>query len=313
MADRARVKLRNRTGAGFRDAIADYRRATELDPYWAQPWAEMAYAYADGANTQQLAAATARVEARAAALKAIQLDDGSAKAYGALGWVQSLDYDEWPAAEATLRRAIALESNDAQVRYWLGVHLRKKGRFDDAEAEGREALELSRQSDPAIWCELAFLYWTSGRLDRMEELMNQLLVAHPNFGLTRYLHARLLKEQGKFDEALAELAFSERLQWATVTVDAERASIEAYRGDQSAARAHLARLTEIAERQPVDTLLIAGVYARLGDVDAAFAWLERGYARRDNTLLSIATSPVLKPLRGDSRFTDLLRRLHYAP
>ena len=225
--------------------------------------------------------------------------------------MQSLDFDEWPKAEANLRRALALNPGEADVHYRLGVHLRKKGRFADAEAEDRRALALSHQTDLSIWCELAFLYWTSGRLDRMGELMDDLLVAYPNFGFTRFLHARLLKELGKFDDALAELHFSESLQYSAVTVLAEHASVAAYRGNNEQARADLLRLEQESRTEPVDGLLIAGVYAKLGDFDSAFKWLEEAYARRDSTLLSMATSPVLKPLHRDPRFTALLRRLHF--
>jgi tetratricopeptide (TPR) repeat protein len=147
----------------------------------------------------------------------------------------------------------------------------------------------------------------------MDEFMKDLLVAYPNFGSTRYLHARLLKEQGKFDEALAELRFSESLQFTAVTLLAERASVAAYRGNAAEARADLQRLKEASRTQPVDGLLMAGVYAKLGDFDSAFDLLEGAYARRDSTLLSAATSPVLKALRGDSRFAALLRRLHFEP
>lgn len=310
-ADDARVKLGNITQAGFLEAVGDFRRAIQLDPNWAQAWAELAYTYAAAANAKQVPAGTASVEARAAALRAIRLDNRSAKAFGALGWVQSLDFDEWPKAEANLRRALALNFGDSQVHYWLGVHLRKKGRFSDAEAEDRQALSLSHQTDPSFWCEMAFLYWTSGRLDRMGELMKELLVAYPNFGFTRFLHARLLKEQGKFDEALEELRFSESLQYTAVTIQAERASVEAYRGHAAKARASLRRLKEESQTQPVDGLLMAGVYAKLGDFDSAFQLLEAAYLRRDSTLLSVATSPVLKPLRGDPRYASLLRRLHF--
>jgi tetratricopeptide (TPR) repeat protein len=311
-ADSARVKLTNHTESGYREALADYRRAIELDPGWSLPWAELAHAYAKGANVQQIASAVARREGRSAALQAIRLDNRSAKAFGVLGWVQSLDFDEWPQAEANLRRALSLDPGDGQVHHWLGVHLRKKGRFADSESAGRRALDLTGRVDASFWCELAFLYWTSGQLDRMEAFMQELLVAHPNHNLTRFINARLLKERGRYDEALAELDFSRQLQYSVVTVMVERASIYAYRGDSAAARALLEKLTEIATtNQPVDTLLTAGVYARLGDFDAAFEWLEKGYASRDSTLLSIATSPVLKPLHNDPRFAELCRRLHY--
>jgi tetratricopeptide (TPR) repeat protein len=310
-ADNARVKLQNHSPAGFREAIVDFRRAIDLDRKWAGPWAELAFAYAAAANTSQVEPAEAAVQARAAALQAIRLDSRSARAYGALGWVQSLDLDEWPKAEPNLRRALALDPADGQIHYWLGVHLRKKGRFEEAEAEDREALTLSHRADPQIWCELAFLYWTSGRLDRMQEFMRELLVAYPNFGLTRFLNARLLKEQGRFDEALAELDFSESLQYSPVTVLVERASVEAHRGRAAEALDAMRRLEKASQTKPVDGLLIAGVYACLGDAGRAFAWLEKAYARRDSTLLSLPTSPVLKPLRTDPRYLDFLRRLHY--
>jgi tetratricopeptide (TPR) repeat protein len=222
-----------------------------------------------------------------------------------------LDFDEWPKAEATLRRALALDSSDAQVHYWLGVHLRKKGRFREAETEDRQALTLSHRTNPSIWCELAFLYWTSDQLNQVQEFMKELLVAYPNFGMTRFLNARLLKEQGKFDEALSELQFSSDLQFAPVTILVERASTQAYRGNREEALVDLERLSKASLTQPVDDLLIAGVYVKLGEFDDAFRWLDRAYARHDNTLLSAATSPVLKGLHGDPRFVTLLRRLHF--
>jgi tetratricopeptide (TPR) repeat protein len=313
MADSARVKRENVTGAGYVEAITDLRQATTLDPNWPDAWADLAYTYAAGANGQQISGAVARREARAAALRAVSLDARSARGFGSLGWVQSLDFDEWPQAEGSLREAIRLDASDPQFHYWLGVHLRKQGRFAEAEAEDREALSLSHQRDPSIWCELAFLYWTSGQLERMRSFMNELLVAHPNFGLARYLSARLLKEEGRFDEALEELRFSGRLQYSPVTIMAERASILAYRHDAQGARAILEQLTDSSRTAPVDTLLVAGVYTTLNDFSQAFHWLESGFAQRDSTLLSVPTSPVLKPLRRDPRFTDLLRRLNFDP
>src|SRR5262245_25421048 len=313
MSDSARVKRENVTGAGYLEAVTDLQKATALDPNWPDAWADLAYTYAAAANGQQISGAVARKEARAAAVRAVSLDSRSARGFGSLGWVQSLDFDEWPQAETNLRKAIRLDSADPRFHYWLGVHLRKQGRFDEAEAESREALTLSHQRDPSIWCELAFLYWTAGRLDRMRSFMSELLVAHPNFGLARYLNARLLKEEGRFEDAIEELRFSGRLQYSPVTILAEEASILAYRNDAQGARAILDRLTASSRTTSVDTLLVAGVYARLGDFTQAFQWLETGYAQRDSTLLSVPTSPVLKPLRRDPRFADLLRRLHFDP
>ncbi|WP_321478089.1 protein kinase [uncultured Paludibaculum sp.] len=311
-ADVARVKMQSGTRQGYLAAVEGFRHAAELDPQWAQAWSDLAYAYATAANGASLPPGQATKEARKAAAEAIRLDRNSSRAYGSLGWVQSLDLEEWPKAEESFQRAVELDPSDWQIHYWFGVHLRKRGRYQDAEAQDRLALTLSGQREPMVWCELAFLYWTSGRLDRMERHMREQLVAFPNFGLTRYLHARLLKHQGHYAEAEEELAFTEKLQYPPVTVMVERASLEAFRGRPKESRRILGRLEEIAKTSSVDGLLIAGVYAQVGDKDTAMAWLERAYQRRDTTLLSMATSPLLRPLWGDARFVSLLRRLHFS-
>lgn len=310
-SDMARVKLNAGTKQGYQEAVEGFREATLLDPKWADAWADLAYANVTAANAASLPSAQASKEALRAAAEAIRLDGRSGRAYGSLGWVQSLDLEEWPKAEESLRRAVELEPDDWQIHYWFGVHLRKRGRFQEAEEQDRLALTLSGQKDPMVWNELAFLYWTAGRLDRMQEHMREQLVAFPNFGLTRYLNARMLKHLGRYKEAEDELEFAARLQYPAVTVMVERASLEAFRGRPAEALRLLARIEEIAKTSTVDGLLVAGVYAQVGERDKAMGWLERAYARRDTTVLSIATSPVLKPLHGDPRFTALLRRLHY--
>lgn len=312
-ADTASVKLRNVTPTGFLEAIRDYKQATQLDPKWPTAWAGLAYAYATADNAQQVAAKEASQQASAAAERAIRLDSRSAKAFGALGWVQSLDFDKWPQAEKNLRRALELDSADYQIHYWLGVHLRKMGNFEAAEAEDTLALRLSHLEDPSVSCELAFLYWTRGQLDRMRATLEGLEVTYPNSGFASFLRARLLKEEGRFNEALDELEHCQTLKFSPPTVRVERASLEAYRGNTAAAREHLRQLREASRTQPVDGVLIAGVYAKLGDFDFAFEWLDRAYMRRDNTLLSLKTTPVLEPLRTDPRFAKLLRQLHFKP
>jgi tetratricopeptide (TPR) repeat protein len=309
--DQARVAVESRTKDGYQAAIESYKKAIALDSKWAQPWAELAYAYAAAGNAAQIPRETASREAQSAASHAIALDRSSAKAWGAMGWVQSLDFDEWPKAESSLLRATRLSPEDGQMQYWYGVVERKKGNFPEAERADKSALILTHEKDPMIWCELAFLYWTSEQMDKLRDHMVQQLIAFPNFGLTRYLHARELKLEGHFIEAEGELDFSEKLQYPMVTVLVERASLEAYRGRPDAARQLLHQLENISRSQSVDGLLVAGVYARLGDTDAAFAWLEDAYIRRDTTLLSLFTSPVMKPLRADRRYSDLLRRLHF--
>ncbi len=312
MVESARVKMENLAAASFVSAIKQFQSAAETDPDWAGAWSGLAYAYASAANAQQIPADEARKEARQAALRAIKLDGHSGQAIGVLAWVQSLDLDDWPNAEKSFRKATTYAPDDSQIHFWHGVHLRKHGEFRLAEAEDRRALELTHQNDPQVWCEIAFLYWTARQLDNMETDMRELLAMYPNFGFARYLHGRLLKEQGHYEAALHELDFAEGLQFPRVTVIAEKASVEAYRGRLKQARDDLKILTQAATAgEGVDNILIAGVYAKLGDFDSAFRWLERAIELRDSTILSLSTSPVLDPVRSDPRYNRLLSRLHF--
>jgi Tfp pilus assembly protein PilF len=309
--DEARVAVENNSKAGFDKAIAEYNRAILLDPKWAQPWAELAYAYATGSNFRFIKGSIALQQAREAALKAIALDSHLAKAHGVLGWTQSLDFDEWPKAEESFRKALQLDPADGQIRHWFGVYLRKRGRFREAEEEDKSALALTHKRDANIWCELDFLYWTSGQLSKFHDDITNQLTTYPNFALTQYLYARLLKLERKFDQADDALSFAEKLGANQVSVLVERASLEEYRNDLSKAHKYLAQLEEIAKTHEVDGVLLAGVYAGSGDFESAFRVLEDAYRRQDNTLLSLATSPVLQPLRADPRYRTLLQRLHF--
>lgn len=309
--DGARVALENDSEQGFTKAIEDYKHAILLDPKWAQPWAELAYAYATESNFRFLDGKTALPLSRQAALQAIRLDPKSGMAYGALGWTQSLDFDEWPNAEGSFRRALELTPDNGQIHYWFGVHLRKMGRFKEAEEQDKLALAGTHQRDPNVWCELAFLYWTANDIPKFHQHMAEQLKAYPNFDLTRFLQARLLKLEAKFDQAEEQLSFAEHLGMKPVTVMVERASLAEYEGNVSKARDYVRALEVAAQTQEVDGLLLAGVYVGLHDYDAAFAALESAYQRKDNTLLSLPTSPVVAPLRPDLRFQALLKRLHF--
>ncbi len=311
--DSARVAIENRTENGFVNAIANLKQATTKAPRWAIPWAEMAYAYAAAGNWRFINGRTAAREAKRAALQAIRLDDHLARAHAALGWTQSLDFDEWTEAEPSFRRALKIDPTDGLAHFWFAVHLRKKGMFREAERELQTAMQLTHRQNPNIWTELAFLYWTEGRLDAMDRHLRQQLIAFPNFGFTRFMNARLLKLQGRFGEAQQQLDFSQELGQNPATVLAERASLDVLRGNAAGAASDLSQLESFKRSGEIDGLMVAGVYTSLGKFDEAMRELNAAYERRDSTLLSLATSPSLLPLHNDPRFQALLGRLHFTP
>lgn len=311
--DHARVAMENHTREGFETAIQKFKQATEQDPRWAAPWAELASAYASESNWRYVGGKEALRQAEAAANRALLLDPNLARAHAALGWVRSLDFDNWIYAERSFKKALELDPGDGMVRYWFAVHLRKKGRFQEAERQIDEALTLTHREVPSIWTERAFLLWTEGKLSEFESHMADQLIAFRNDNFTRFMYARMLKLRGQFDDALKELEFSQQLGQKPSTVLAERASLYVAAGKRELAEKDLARLIELQQQgEEIDGLVVAGVYASLGKTDEAFEQLYRAYDKRDNTLLSAATSPALKSLHADPRFKELLRKLHYS-
>jgi len=310
--DRAKLEIGTESRDGFLNGIEDYKKATSIQPNWAAAWADLAYAYATANNFRYLDGRTALRESRRAAEQAIRLDPKLARAYGALGWSESLDFDNWPQAEDAFQTALRLDPNDGQIHYWFGVHLRKKGRFREAEAHDKLALQLTHELDPNLWCELAFLYWTSGQLPKLKIHLEQQLRVFPNFATTRFLDARLQKLEGHFEAANDELSFAQKLGLNRMTVLVERASLELAEGHPSRAREYVKALEDAGRTQEIDGLLLAGVLADLGDKDSAFQILNDAARKRYFTLLSAPASPVLIPLRNDPRFKSLLERLHYS-
>jgi Tfp pilus assembly protein PilF len=305
--DQARTAMKNVSREGFEAAITNYKKARDIEPAWALPRAELAYTYAAASNAGYFNPANALIEAHKEALEAIRLDPSLAKAHGALAWAQSLRFDEWPKAEEIFLKALQLDPNDGQIHYWFGVHLRKKHKFREAEEQDKLALRLTHFADPNIGSELSFLYWTWGQTSKMHKQIQEQLGVFRNDSLSRFLNARLLKLEGHYKEAEQELLFAEQLGFPSLTVMAERISVEEYEGNLAGARRDIDYLSKTG----IDGVLLAGDYIGLHDYDAAFNVLEAAYRRKDNTLLSLDTSPVLAPLHGDPRFESLRRRLHF--
>jgi Flp pilus assembly protein TadD len=308
---RGQVFSRRQTGEGFDNAILEFSRATQLEPGWAEAWSDLADAWAGSSNATSANPAAAIVEARKAARTAIRLDDRLARAHGSLGWTLALDFDLWPSAEAEFRRAIKLDGRDAEVRRWYAAYLRKLGRFREAEAQINAGLEFTQATDPRLLFELAFLYFTARQNDRFMAHVIDVRKLFPNDSTIESMYAKSLEMQGKYVEALDALNYSARLGMNATAVMALKAGLAISRNRLAEARALAAEVEQRYRKKPVEGLVLAGVYARLGDADRAFDVLEQAYRAKDNTLLSLATYPWIDPLRSDRRFESLLDRLHF--
>jgi tetratricopeptide (TPR) repeat protein len=302
-----------RTSEGIENAVKEFRRATDLEPGWAEAWARLADAWAAASNFAFTDPAEALAEARRAARRAVEIDDKQARAHGSLGWTLSLDLDLWPQAEPEFRRAIQLDTNDPDVRRWYAAWLRKVGRYTEAEAQARAGMNLTNSADPRQWTEYLGVLLTARWLDRFHNEAAAAGRLFPNDSLIESLVARSFEFRGQFDQAIEILDYVLRLGMNSATVLALKAGVSVSRGDIALARAQAGQLEAIHRVRPVDGILLAGIYARIGQLDDAFRILEDTWRRRDNTLLSLATSPWLDNIRSDPRYAELLSRLHFTP
>jgi TolB-like protein/lipoprotein NlpI len=299
--------LNKRTWEGFRKAIGYFEQATAKDPEYARAYVGLANAYTladaySGAPTQY----TSR--ARAAALRALQLDDNLSEAHAALALiVQNHDYD-WQTSEREFKRAIELNPNYATAHHWYAEHLTWLGRFDEALRESERARQLDPLS-PIIAADNGATLYFARRYDEAIARFTAVRELDPNFSRTAIIYAAYV-QKGMFAEAEADIAKQspDEGPWLLSTLIYTHGRA----GEQAKAERELTKLLDSNRRYPVDPIALVVAYVGVGNNDQAIAWLEKAYAQRSNSLTALNVEPVYDPLRADPRFQNLVRRVGFS-
>ena len=289
---------------GFRQSLRHFANATDIDPGYALAYAGMADSYALLASRGQPADESAP-KAKAAAVRALEMDEALAEAHASLGYIKSwLEWD-WPGAEAEYRRAIELDPNCATARHWFGEYLVLMGRFD----EGFRELELARRADPLsviISLDLGKMHFFARQPDLAIEQLRKTLEMEPQFSTGWLFLAMAYNSKGMREEAMAILRKEiERDGKERTIFKSVLGYFHAVSGRAEEARAVLEEL----KSRGAPAFEIALVHAGLGQREQALDWLEEAYARRDPFLIYIKVDPNLDGLRPDPRFQNLLRRV----
>jgi TolB-like protein/DNA-binding winged helix-turn-helix (wHTH) protein/Flp pilus assembly protein TadD len=297
--------LNKRTVEGFREAISDFQQATAKDPTDARAYAGLADAYALIAGYSGAPAIEFASQARAAAMRAVQLDDGLPEAHAALGLIiQNHDYD-WQGAEKEFKRAIELNPNYATAHQWYAEHLTWRGRFDEALRESARARQLDPLSLIIAADNGAILYYAR-QYDRAIAQFMAVRQMDPEFSRAKLI-SYVYVQKGMFAEALSDTQKHSHganpWQWSVL------AYIQGRAGQKREAAGALRKLLDLNRRQPIDPMAIAAAHIGMGHNDAAVAWLETARAQHSNGLTALKVDPAYDPLRGDPRFQDLLRRV----
>ncbi len=249
-------------------------------------------------------------KARAAAVRALELDDRLPEAHCALALVlENYDWD-WTTAEKEFRRAIELNPDYATAHQWYAELLMWRGQFDEALRES----EAARKLDPLsliIATDQGALFYFSRQYDRSIEQLQGVLEMDPNFPRARMVVDAYVQE-GRYADALAGLDAWQRAAGLGPWQSTFLVYVYGRSGQKQRARAELKKLEAENRNQPIDSASMAFANLGVGNKDAALDWLEKAYAQRSNGLTSLKVEPAYDPLRAEPRFQELLQRVGLA-
>ena len=297
-----------RGGENLRQAIAFYEQAIAHDPNYALAYTGLAESYVVLPVYTEVVPQEAYAEAKAAALKALQLDDKLAEAHTALADVLFNELD-MAGSISEFQRAIALDPNYATAHQWYGCDpLRAIGRFDEAIAEGKRAVELDPLS-PIINSDLGRTLTMARRYDEAIAQLRKTLEIDPTLWVARFNLGETFQLKNDMATAIAEYTKAQQLS-DDLRARVPLAAAKAQSGDKEAAVQMLAELEELARYRTVRAYWRTVLYLSLGNRDEAIRLLEQGVADHEGLDIAwIKVDPLLDPLRGDPRFEALVQKV----
>jgi serine/threonine-protein kinase len=304
---RGRYHLNQRTAESFEKALAYFARAVSSDPTYALAYSGIADCYTL-MNGYALRAPSELVpKARAATLRALELDPNLAEAHATLAAIHAAhDYD-FRRAETEYRTAIALNPNYATARQWYGGFLTTQGRFDEAMVQ----LEAARQLDPLsliIPIQIGLRYYMDRQYDMAIQWFRSVFELSPDFG-TAHSYIALAYEGKKMEaESVAEYVRAVRAFGQTDPPPEALQRAFDSGGMRAYKRLQLDAALRQRETQYASAVEIALLCTAVGDHDGAIAWLHRAYEEHAAGLQWIRVEPRFDPLRGDPRFQAMVKK-----
>ena len=293
-----------RTSDGLLEAIGLFEKAVGRDPSYALAWAGLADCYSLAVWYVPMPASKAVPKLTEAATRAVALDPGLAEAHLGMGNVYSFRWD-WANARRELERAIALNPGHATARHWYSLNLALTGEFDEAIREAQRARELDPLS-PSINTDLGWVYYLARRDREAIAAYRSTIAMDPRFSLAHFDLALALSDAGDHAEAIAEM---EKASDRGSDYLAGLGYVYGRAGRRPEALRALARLKTLARSAYVPPYHFAWVYTGLGDRDRAIGELEQVYREHTQHVVDLKEVPMFDPLRGDSRYQDLVKRV----
>ena len=305
---KGRFYWKKRTEEGLREGLAYFEQARQKDPNYALAYAGLADSYNMLGIWQYVAPHEAAPKAKAAALKALELDPLLPEAHASLGMLKTVYEWDWARSEDEIKEALRLNPSYETAYRWYATILDGTERHEEVIASSRHALEL----DPTSLLNSASLGFELYMVRKYDDAVAQLqktLAMDPNYFPTHHWLALTYIQKSMPEEALEEARKAADLSKESPIGMSTLAQAYAASGNAKAARGILQRLEATSQSHYISSFEIATIFTSLNESDHAFESLQKAYENRDCNLFRLRVDPRFDRLRSDPRFADLLRRI----
>ena len=307
---KGRYYWNKRSEEGLTKAIDYFELATKKDPNYALAYAGLAdcYSIIGSAIVGTVPSRDVAPKAKAAALKALELDGTLAEAQTSLATVR-FNYDwDWAAAATGFNRAIELNPSYATAYQRFSLYLMAIGRTQESIAQMNRARDLEPLSISTNFS-LGWRLYMARQYDQAIEQLRNTIEMDPNFALSHLVLGQAYEQKKSYDQAIAEFQKAASISHDSVPAIAALGHAYAISWKKSEAQNALDQLLENSKKQYVSPFYVASVYVGLNENEKALDWLDKAYDDRSNGIVFLKVDPQLDPLRSNPRFRTLLQRL----
>jgi tetratricopeptide (TPR) repeat protein len=299
-----------RTGKDLTKAIELFSQAIDKDSNYAMAYVGLADSYNLLSIYGDARPLDAYPRAKAAATKALEINETLAEAHNSLAYVYERYDWNWKDAEAEFKRALELNPNYATGHFWYGELLMYLGRSEDSIREMKRALELDPVSS-IINTILGQAYLWAQQPDQALAQLHETLELDPNFPVAHHMLGNVYLVKDQFPEAIDELKKARELSGDAVLMVGALGVAYGRAGKIEEAKEILEELKDRSQKQYVSSYWIGCVFGAVGDVDKLFEFWNKAYEERTEWLIFIKGDPSLIPYQSDPRYKALLRKMGF--
>src|SRR6266702_2820726 len=309
---KGRYHWNKRSPDGVQKAVEYFRKALDKDPAYSLAYAGLADTYAHLSFFNVVASREAMPKAKTAAEQGLEIDKDLAEAHVSLGYISFTYEGDWPAAGKHFEQALTLNPAYSRAHTFYSFYLSSLGRSEEALEVAKRALDLDPAS-PTVSHSLAVQLYLARKFDRAIKQAHDTLEMDANFAISYAVLGEAYVSKRMYREGLSALEKYSTLSRSGAASLALLGYLHARSGERKKALRVLRQLEAASKQSYTPAFSFAVVYAGLEDKDQAFSWLEKAYDERFNRLAYLKVEALWDPLRSDSRFADLLRRVGIPP